>query len=229
MRQDITLWKEEASQEGNPYLTEWYDLAIVTHHLHSLYATDRTARTAWEKEFTRIISSNKHEITVRRELVIRYSWAVPCRAAIEALTALSPLVEMGAGAGYWAWLLQKAGADILPFDKAPPDIVSTKNHWHEGAACWTKIQPGTPRILSQYPSRTLFLCWPPYATPMATHCLKHYSGEYLAFIGEGEGGCTADDAFFKLLNKKWKLTEEITIPQFEGLHDSLMLFQRKTP
>lgn len=52
----------------------------------------------------------------RAELVRRYAWAVPDAAAIAALAARSPLVEIGAGTGYWARLLAAAGADIIAYD-----------------------------------------------------------------------------------------------------------------
>jgi hypothetical protein len=44
------------------------------------------------------------------------SWSVPTPAALEALGALSPLVELGAGNGLWAGLLRQRGADVLAFD-----------------------------------------------------------------------------------------------------------------
>lgn len=50
-----------------------------------------------------------------------YAFAVPTAAAIEVLKQHSPLVEIGAGTGYWASLLQKAGGDIVALDSQPTD------------------------------------------------------------------------------------------------------------
>jgi len=56
-----------------------------------------------------------------RELACgRYAWAVPCTEALTALRRLSPLVEIGAGTGYWARLLAGHGADVAAYDLAPP-------------------------------------------------------------------------------------------------------------
>lgn len=38
-------------------------------------------------------------------------------AAIQAVTALSPLIEIGAGRGHWQRALSKAGATVVAFDK----------------------------------------------------------------------------------------------------------------
>ena len=63
-----------------------------------------------------------HEL--RDELVKKYAWAVPTEASIEAIAALGPIVEVGAGTGYWAWLLRQVGATVEAYDVAPGD-----NHW----------------------------------------------------------------------------------------------------
>lgn len=56
----------------------------------------------------------------RDRLVARYSWAIPNAAALRALAAAAPLIEIGAGNGYWAYLLRQLGVDILAFDANPP-------------------------------------------------------------------------------------------------------------
>jgi hypothetical protein len=46
----------------------------------------------------------------------KYAWAIPDERALKACAAFSPLVEMGAGAGYWARLLREMGCTVSPFD-----------------------------------------------------------------------------------------------------------------
>ena len=46
----------------------------------------------------------------------RYAWACPDSRALRALASCGPLVEVGAGHGYWASLLRARGADVLAFD-----------------------------------------------------------------------------------------------------------------
>eukprot|EP01038_Epipyxis_sp_PR26KG_P014838 gene14838-19944_t len=47
----------------------------------------------------------------------KYAWAIPDERSLNILAQFSPLVEIGAGKGYWAKLLRERNVDILPFDK----------------------------------------------------------------------------------------------------------------
>lgn len=168
-------------------------------------------------------------IDIRKEMVHKYSWAVPALPALEALHALGPLVEIGAGLGYWAFLLRQLGADILAYDEEPDPLKNT--YTSEEAARikivpWTEVLKGGPEKAWEHRNRALFLCWPPYDDPMAYRCLVQYGGQRIALIGEGRGGCTADDKFFRRLHAGWEQTDEIDIPQWDGIHDYLSIYRR---
>lgn len=161
--------------------------------------------------------------STRQELVRKYSWAVPNDEAIELLVSLSPVIEVGAGTGYWASLVKTAGGEIVALDKDPH-----KNDWVEGN--WTRVDKFTSYYQlrkKDYDNHTLFLCWPPYADSMAFDCLKKYKGNQLVYVGEYSGGCCADDDFFNLLDEEWEEVTSIDIPQFSGMHDSLTHYIRK--
>ena len=161
---------------------------------------------------------------VRTRCVHRYAFAVPSDDALATIATWGPIVQMGAGTGYWAWLLQRDyGVDILPYDIAPP--MRGANYWFKRRE-FVPILPGTPETLSQHPDRTLFLCWPPMSD-MAESCLQHYPGRTVIYIGEGDGGCTADDAFFARLEAEWDEVVDLAIPQWEYIHDALTVYQRK--
>ncbi len=72
---------------------------------------------------------------------------------------------------------------------------------------------------------TLMLCWPPYDNSMAIEALRRYRGKTVIYVGEGNGGCTADDAFDEELSTKWTLVDELMIPQWRGLHDSVHVYR----
>jgi hypothetical protein len=161
----------------------------------------------------------------RRRFCTRYSWAIPSREAIELLVSLSPLVEIGAGNGLWAHLVARAGGDIIAYDTKPPHKRG-RNTYMSGKA-WYSVHIGGPRKVLKTPNRTLFLCWPPYNTDMAHETLKLYRGNTVALIGEGHGGCTGCDDFHSLLGKEFTCTNELSIPQWFGLHDYLSVWERK--
>ncbi len=61
-------------------------------------------------------------------LIAAYSHAVPNLEALRVLGGLAPLLEIGAGSGYWARLLKDLGTDILAYDPAVPE----SNDWTAG-------------------------------------------------------------------------------------------------
>jgi hypothetical protein len=163
----------------------------------------------------------------RKHLCHQYAWAVPNEEALQLLVKFSPIIEIGAGSGYWAFLAQQMGADIFCFDKLPPTKGSTKNHFHPNMEPYVPVFEGGPETLLKYPERTLFMCWPPYSDPMAHECLKNYRGNHILYVGEGGGGCTGDDAFWERIDKEWDESDSIMIPQWWGIHDYMCVFTRK--
>ena len=46
-------------------------------------------------------------------------------------------------------------------------------------------------------------------------------------MGEGAGGRTADARFHQTLEEAFALKEEIFIPQFPGIHDTVIVYERR--
>jgi hypothetical protein len=151
----------------------------------------------------------------RTEMVVKYSWAIPSDEALRVIGCLGPIVEGGAGNGYWASLLRAAQVDVIAYDKKPPRV------------CWTDVKVGNAEAITQHSDRTLMLCWPPYATSMAKTHLQAYRGTTVIYIGEGHYGCTGDDTFHEMLEAEWTCEQHLAIPQWEGLHDFLSVWRRR--
>lgn len=152
----------------------------------------------------------------REELVDQYGWAIPDQKAIEIIAKYAPIIEIGAGMGYWAYLLKQLNIDVLAYDSAPLD-----------EPCWTKVLQGDESLVKDHPHRSLFLCWPPYDEPMAADCLRNYAGNVVIYVGEW-CGCTADEDFHNMLTDKFVLTQNYKIPRFQGIRDCLFVYQRRT-
>jgi hypothetical protein len=159
---------------------------------------------------------------LRQWMVAKYAWAIPTTEAIEVLAAHSPLVEMGAGTGYWAWLVRQAGGDILAFDRYPPP--DGRNRWHAGEQQWTEVKPGGPRLLARHPGRTLFLCWPPEGEPMMAQCVDAYTGDTLIYAGEPPAGATGSADGGPLAG--WEPIRSVQLPQWESVGDLMIVFRR---
>ena len=164
--------------------------------------------------------------SARRKFVGKYAWAIPNEEALSVIAKFAPIVEIGAGSGYWAYLLRERGVDIIAYDVHPLDSHAKENRWHTDHKPWTSVLQGAERSVKKHADRSLFLCWPPYSSDMASKALAAYKDNTVIYVGEGGGGCTADDAFHAELDSDWKQIEEVNIPHWEGVHDRLFVWRR---
>jgi len=116
-------------------------------------------------------------------LAQRYSYVFPDERALATIARVGPLVEMGAGTGYWAFRLRALGVDIIAIDQAPPDR-ERPNRYHAPTPTWTEVIAGDATQLSGHADRTLFLCWPPLYSSLG-ESLEYYGGDTIALIGDG--------------------------------------------
>ena len=130
------------------------------------------------------------------------SHAVPTAQAIKTLAKLGPIVEMGAGSGYWAAMLEERKADVIAYDIDPPVASTLSNGFafrqfanvHKGdAATLFATQP-------ELAQRVLLLVWPGQAdvgprdeegaaSGWEALCLQAYmdaGGQTVVYVGERE-------------------------------------------
>ena len=154
------------------------------------------------------------------------AWAIPSDEAIKSIQEFvggDTILEIGAGLGYWAMLLRQKGVNIIPTD-------NKEMSWkHSAVPTYIPIiKKRHLKALSCYhEASVLFLCWPPYDRPMAYESLNAFEGNKVIYIGEPKCGCNATDAFFDLLEEQWQLSECVHIPQWDYLHDSMFLYERR--
>jgi len=160
---------------------------------------------------------------LRSDFVKRYAWAIPNEEALATIARYAPIVEIGAGTGYWAALLRSRGVEVRAYDRAPYNNRWAKNRWTGVLPCRS-----ARKIARKWGKRghTLFLCWPPYQGRLSSDALEAYTGQYLIYVGEGDGGCTGDERFHELLDQHWTLIESVEIPQWWSIHDRLFVYTR---
>ena len=163
---------------------------------------------------------------VRDQYLKKYGFAIPNEHALKTIAAASPILEIGAGSGYWAHELRNAGADVVATDPATGKYTIHKNGFWEFR--WEAVErlPANEAI-NIYSNRVLLTVWPDYDCEWPLKALEVYSGKNVFYIGEGDGGCTGNDAFHNYLSEHFGLVDEIGIPQFPGIHDRLFWYQRK--
>lgn len=177
----------------------------------------------------------------RRALCKKYTWAIPDPKSLDFVAKWSngKLIEIGAGAGYWAWQLSMRDVNVLAYDVRPPHMFidngyhspydeSTRKPLGELREIFFDVRKGAISKLSGKPDRTLFLCWPPM-TGMAVNALRRYRGNRIIYIGEDSGGCTANDDFFGELSRNWKEVGRHNIKRWNYINDRIEVYERNKP
>ncbi|MFI1913632.1 hypothetical protein [Nocardia sp. NPDC020380] len=189
------------SETGNPY---W----------------DIVGPAVFEQEGCRVVNGGRVKGSARLGfaqtiLQAAYAYAIPSPETlgwVSGFCAGRPLVELGAGRGYWAAQLARAGVRVDAYDFEPPDAAENVSF---------PSAQGQPDVwypvgdVARFTERShagadyvLMLCWPPgWGNTMASDSLAEFAragGERLVFIGEPKGGKTGNDAFFDALAAGWE-------------------------
>lgn len=162
----------------------------------------------------------------------RFAYSVLSPATLELLCKYAPLVEMAAGNGYNAWLLEQLGIDVIAIDAFP---VEEGKNWFfstrlgmptKDGKSFTRVLKGDSLSLKDYTDHALFLCWPP-KNSMAVKCLEHYSGKTIIFIGNKKNCATS--GFYNDLNRNWQLIHSQKTGTWDSLHvEMLEIYQRQS-
>ncbi|CAN0042056.1 unnamed protein product, partial [Ectocarpus fasciculatus] len=147
--------------------------------------------------------------------------------AIRLVSALSPLIEIGAGRGHWQRGLSEAGATVISFDKwATTPSSGNESGTTAGLPQIGRVLPGDEHALRLHRDKTLLLVYPPPGD-MALHCLHEYRGDTLVYVGEGRGGANASDAFFDGLDAEWDVESILDLDPFPQCFERLFLLRRR--
>lgn len=141
-----------------------------------------------------------HKKLLRDDLLKVFSFAIPDENAIKEIVKYSPLIEIGAGTGYWAYLIKKYGGDIVAFDN------DERNQKFEGfyKKQWFRVQ----------------------FSDMAFNCLKSYTGKFFIYVGELRNRSCANESFFEYLEERFCLIKDVAIPQWARTRDILEVYKR---
>jgi hypothetical protein len=160
-------------------------------------------------------------------LTREYAWVIPTQEAIIAMGEYSPLIEIGAGLGYWASLLIDSGYKIYAYDI---ELDIAKNIFIIGNKHWANVQFGGIEKINEHPDCTLFICGPIMNNRMPLDCLKTYKGKYLITACEDSSSfphAKIYSAFLKELKETFQEIKNIKLPNWPTRCFELKIHQRK--
>lgn len=231
----VRMTLHSAAEDENEYFYEW-----LKHSPGLREREDQIVRADQDKD----IETVSAVLSLRKFYIQKYAHAIPTNTALTAIADFAPIIEIGAGTGYWAFLLRRRGVDIICYDRNPPGSADGSNRFHEGATCWTDVSAGDDSAIDLHPSRALLLCWPPPHDEMPLRALRRFRGQYFIYIGElptDVDGClyvvgpnkpirkgvTISHAFFEELQQGWELQRCLELPHWEICWDNLYAFKRR--
>lgn len=155
------------------------------------------------------VPSGAHRSDARGELNERYAHACPDTRIIDEL-ARSPVVELGAGAGYWARLISDRGGDVFPFDNWSWDRGRPDHPWYE-------VETGDEELLERFTDRTLLMVMPRRPSE-ADRLIRLWRGDRLVVVTRG-GFPLVDGLGWNetcIADGDWELVEERAMPEAVG-------------
>ncbi len=182
---------------------DWSDIGSVSGHMDSLMS----------------------EFVARDKFITQYGFAILWTGAIEAMRPHAPLLEIGAGSGYWTYELQKHGIDCIAtdtmegkygfFEREGEDL--SLRRWKKQYVEIEKLN--SVEAVRKYPNRNILSVWPDYKKSWAADALDIFTGQVVIYMGEGYGNATADDRFHELLDLRFGDQDRIPMPHFEHSYD----------
>jgi hypothetical protein len=217
--------KKKAPKIFNQYLSDVQELKETIPNWNNLYLVP--------DEMERIQQMIRVEV-VGGALSAQYAWAIPDERALRICKEFSPLIEMGAGKGYWANLLKLRGCDIVCYDNEA---------WRGDKNKFTNVKKGNPKHLTLPKNgnntRNLFLCYPDDRDKLAMKCLKYFTGEYIVHVGElmstgtlsmpqSPWGRTTTSDFQVALAEEFHCILQCSIPSYPFAKDCISVWKRTT-
>ena len=159
-------------------------------HRDSLLQTlhqDRLTLTGWANNQAAPTLTEIHRTALRREYNSLFGFPIITSEAvrwISQVTAGHPFLEIGAGNGYLAAELIKAGIDVIPTDPHP--IGAEDGHRIPMAPVPSvDILPLTGKeAIALHPERDILWSWPDLNAEYTHQTLRNFEGRFLVYIGE---------------------------------------------
>lgn len=202
------------------------------------YVKDPFENTFGIKPINDILSSENRWLTpfVVREMYLEHSFVAYTDEMLHAMKRFcdkkkfKKVHELCCGTGWFSHWMKKYG---IPLDKAI-DNKTWSTYKNDNKFLPIVTQNDAARFVKTAGDADMFVLSWPYMDPLARMIWDAMKpGQYLLYIGEDYGGCTADPSFFdavqgcRIDNDKDFNKIVKSFVQFNGLHDRPELYQKR--
>lgn len=140
------------------------------------------------------------------------------------------VVEIGAGLGTLTQALNAAGVKTVGYDLNP-----TNNKYFSAGSAEGIRQGDIHKAISENENCGVFvMSWPNYASSFGFEVAKALPKHSILFVlGEGRGGCTADDDYFNYVEQSFSKLEDLETElnnvhlSWDGIYDRWSVLQKR--
>lgn len=182
------------------------------------YLTWWRALTAWQEASGADRTGVWRSVVDEHRLLHRYAHAIPNAEALRALRELGPLLEVGAGTGYWSRLLRDCGADVMATDI---DAEGRDTGWCSTTRWTDVLQRDAETAMVTYPDRAVFACWPT-RPGMSDLIADGAFGRPVALVTDGLAN--PFDGLLDRLVSDWTLQRTVALPTWFIRTDELTIW-----
>lgn len=182
------------------------------------------------------------------DIRLKYSLSIPSGPALAAIKEVGPVVELGAGTGFWAHTLRQAGVDVEAFDlggwmsRFNPEKGLEEGSMLMHSTRFGKVIEGGPDSARKHTDRALLLVWPDYSGVgfFGRACLQGYHGNTLIVVGEWEGcthgairdgmgvhGQSFSPEFQAEVDREFELVKSVPLLNWPTCADLVQIFRRR--
>ena len=163
----------------------------------------------------------------RTNFIQQFSFAVPCSEVLDSLASLEPILEVGAGTGFWAHLMRMRGIDVWATDGEDESTRNTHSQVVAGFGINERLDGQV--AVESYPGLNVFMCWPPYWTDWPERTLLAMErGMYLAVICD-RAGVAGSAQFHGILETQFEEQVHLRVhqPNWPRIWDSFSVWRKK--
>lgn len=177
--------------------------------------------------FSNFIMPDFNFLAKRYEFVEKYSFALPCKEAIDLIKNYGKIVELGAGTGFWTAMLQKRGFDIIAtnFNENSEENTEVNSYGHKIGTYINMENIDGEQAVEKYSDRNILAVWPCYGSDWIERVARKMNkNQKLILIHEGRGGCIGNEGFYEYALDNLVPIQNQEIPNWPGIHDYITVF-----
>ncbi len=211
----------------NKYVSEEYNLNPNEYSLYNPAIDFCQKHSEWTGEGWKTLANTENNI------LSQYPEYIPSDECIKYLSSQDNILEIGAGNGYWSYIINKHGGNCYPTDISPTKPAEKNSSYpvtniydESHQTIWSNINKEEHKIIPEYLNHDILFCHPE-SLPWTEEVLDLMEPtQRLILVAGWYPSPNATPFFFKKLIDEWTLEKQLPIYRVNSSHASLYVFNK---